>query len=51
MSAYFNTILRKMHEDLKQELKDKGIEIPKRGRKELERINRELKRELLEDKE
>lgn len=48
MSAYFNKVLRKMHQDLKQELKDKGIEIPRRGRKEVERVNRELKRELLD---
>ena len=45
MSAYFHKILREQHRQLKEQLKD--IELPKRGRKELDRINRELKKELL----
>ena len=47
MSAYFHEILRAQHRELKKELKDKGIEMPKRGRKAVDLENIELKRKLL----
>jgi len=46
-SAYFHKILRELHRQTKAELASSGIALPKKGRAELERINRELKKEVL----
>lgn len=47
MSAYFADIMRELRDRTLGELKEKGITPPTGGRAELERINRELKKELL----
>lgn len=46
MSAYFQNILQQLHKDTRQELATKNIEVPRRGKRELQLINRELKRQL-----
>lgn len=47
MSAYFANIMRELRDRTLGELKEKGITPLTGGRAELERINRELKKELL----
>jgi len=45
-SAYFHTVLRELAAKTRKELAAQGIDY-KLGRKELERVNRELKKEVL----
>lgn len=50
MSAYFRKILWELHRQTKEELAQRGIEIPRRGLRELKRINQELRKEVLDDR-